>query len=70
MRNILLLLLLTFPLSACGDGVIQRVTTIAGIYTVKNPDGYPVVCFIEATHGGVFCMHEDDLKRDTTTKTQ
>lgn len=49
-------------LSACGDGAIKRMTTVAGIYAVNHPDGFPVVCFVEASHGGVFCVSDADMK--------
>lgn len=39
-----------------GDGGLQRMTTISGVYAVKEPDGYPVVCFIERGTGGMQCL--------------
>jgi hypothetical protein len=45
-------------LAACGDGALKRTFTISGVYTVCKPDGYPVVCFMDADgkQGGLFCM--------------
>lgn len=45
-------------LSGCGDGALKRQFTVAGIYSICKPDGYPVVCFADADgkDGGLFCM--------------
>ncbi len=45
-------------LSACGDGALKRQFTMAGVYSICKPDGYPVVCFADADgkDGGLFCM--------------
>lgn len=45
-------------LTACGDGAIKRHITLSGVYSVCKPDGYPVVCFLDADgkDGGLFCM--------------
>lgn len=45
-------------LTGCGDGAFKRQFTVAGIYTVCKPHGYPVVCFADADSkdGGLFCM--------------
>jgi len=45
-------------LTACGDGALKRQFTVAGIYSVCKPDGYPVVCFADSDgkDGGLFCM--------------
>lgn len=45
-------------LAACGDGAFKRQVTMSGIYSVCKPDGYPVVCFLDADakQGGLFCM--------------
>lgn len=45
-------------LSGCGDGAFKRHVTMSGLYTVCKPDGYPVVCFLDADgkQGGLFCM--------------
>lgn len=45
-------------LAACGDGAIKRHLTMSGVYSVCKPDGYDVVCFLDAdgTEGGLFCM--------------
>lgn len=45
-------------LSGCGDGALKRHVTLSGLYTVCKPDGYPVVCFLDADgkQGGLFCM--------------
>jgi hypothetical protein len=45
-------------LASCGDGALKRHITLSGIYTVCKPDGYPVVCFLDADgkNGGLFCM--------------
>lgn len=48
----------TLFLAACGDGALKRHLTLSGIYSVCRPDGYPVVCFMDADgkNGGLFCM--------------
>ena len=45
-------------LASCGDGALKRQLTMAGIYSICKPDGYPVVCFADADgkEGGLFCM--------------
>jgi hypothetical protein len=45
-------------LASCGDGALKRQFTVAGIYSICKPDGYPVVCFADADgkEGGLFCM--------------
>lgn len=45
-------------LTACGDGALKRHVTMSGLYSVCKPDGYPVVCFLDADgkQGGLFCM--------------
>jgi hypothetical protein len=45
-------------LASCGDGALKRHVTLSGLYTVCKPDGYPVVCFLDADgkQGGLFCM--------------
>lgn len=47
-----------FVLAACGDGAIKRHITMSGVYSVCKPDGYDVVCFLDADgkDGGLFCM--------------
>lgn len=39
-----------------GDGSIERMTTLRGIYSVCKPGGYPAVCFGEAGVEGVSCV--------------
>ncbi len=55
---ILAALVLLLALVGCGDGALKRHLTVSGIYTVCKPDGYPVVCFLDADgkNGGLFCM--------------
>lgn len=50
-------------LSGCGDSAIKRHMTVSGIYSVCKPDGYPVVCFLDADgkDGGMFCMKLADV---------
>lgn len=45
-------------LAGCGDGALKRQFTLAGVYSICKPDGYPVVCFADADgkEGGLFCM--------------
>lgn len=45
-----------------GDGGFKRMTTLSGVYTVKEPDGYPVVCFIEKSSGSMECLRLDEGK--------
>ena len=49
---------LLIPLASCGDGAIKRHITMSGVYSVCKPDGYDVVCFLDADgqDGGLFCM--------------
>ena len=41
-----------------GDGSFKRMVTLSGVYSVCRPDGYDVVCFLDADgkEGGLFCM--------------
>lgn len=41
-----------------GDGSFKRMTTFSGVYSICKPDGYDVVCFLDAdgAEGGVFCL--------------
>lgn len=41
-----------------GDGGFKRMVTISGIYSICKPDGYEVVCFLDAdgNDGGMFCL--------------
>lgn len=43
---------------AAGDGAFKRMMTISGIYSICKPDGYEVVCFLDADgkDGGMFCL--------------
>ncbi len=45
-------------LAGCGDGALKRQFTLAGVYSICKPDGYPVVCFADADgkDGGLYCM--------------
>lgn len=41
-----------------GEGALKRHVTISGVYSVCRPDGYDVVCFLDADgrDGGMFCL--------------
>lgn len=41
-----------------GAGSFKRMVKISGIYSVCKPDGYDVVCFMDADshQGGTFCL--------------
>jgi hypothetical protein len=41
-----------------GEGALKRHVTISGVYSVCRPDGYDVVCFLDADgkEGGMFCL--------------
>lgn len=41
-----------------GAGSFKRMVKISGVYSVLRPDGYDVVCFLDADgkEGGMFCM--------------
>jgi hypothetical protein len=41
-----------------GAGALKRHITLSGVYSVCKPDGYDVVCFLDADgkEGGMFCM--------------
>jgi hypothetical protein len=45
-------------LTVMGDGGFKRMVTITGIYSICKPDGYEVVCFLDADgkEGGMFCL--------------
>jgi hypothetical protein len=46
-----------------GEGGFKRMVTITGVYSVCKPDGYDVVCFLDAdgNEGGMFCMPLADV---------
>lgn len=41
-----------------GAGALKRHITFSGVYSVCKPDGYDVVCFLDADgkEGGMFCL--------------
>lgn len=41
-----------------GEGALKRHITLSGIYSICKPDGYEVVCFLDADgkDGGMFCL--------------
>lgn len=41
-----------------GEGALKRHITFSGIYSICRPDGYDVVCFLDADgkEGGMFCL--------------
>lgn len=41
-----------------GAGSFKRMVTFSGVYSICKPDGYDVVCFLDAdgAEGGVFCL--------------
>lgn len=41
-----------------GAGALKRHITLSGVYSVCKPDGYDVVCFLDADgkEGGMFCL--------------
>lgn len=41
-----------------GDGGFRRMVTLTGVYSICRPDGYDVVCFLDADgkEGGMFCL--------------
>jgi hypothetical protein len=41
-----------------GEGALKRHLTISGVYSVCKPDGYDVVCFLDADgkEGGMSCL--------------
>lgn len=39
-----------------GDGGLRRMVTLSGIYTVADPDGYPVVCFVDKGSRAMDCL--------------
>jgi hypothetical protein len=45
-------------LSVMGEGALRRHITISGLYSICKPDGYEVVCFLDADgkDGGMFCL--------------
>lgn len=51
-------LAIAFLMGITGDGGFKRMVTISGIYSICRPDGYDVVCFLDADgkDGGMFCV--------------
>jgi hypothetical protein len=41
-----------------GDGSFKRMVTVSGVYSICKPDGYEVVCFLDADgkEGGLACL--------------
>lgn len=41
-----------------GEGALKRHITFSGIYSICKPDGYEVVCFLDADgkEGGMSCL--------------
>lgn len=41
-----------------GEGALKRHMTLSGVYSICKPDGYEVVCFLDADgkDGGMFCL--------------
>lgn len=48
-----------------GNGAFKRAVTFTGVYSVAKPDGYDVVCFLDADgkDGGLFCMPLSQAKK-------
>lgn len=44
--------------SIMGEGALKRHMTLSGVYSICKPDGYEVVCFLDADgkDGGMFCL--------------
>lgn len=44
--------------SVTGTGAFRRAVTLSWIYSICRPDGYDVVCFLDADghDGGMFCL--------------
>lgn len=55
---ITIIVLIAVAISMSGSGGWKRKITLSGIYAVCKPEGYPVVCFLDADgkDGGAFCM--------------
>lgn len=53
-----LLVLCALYFTVMGSGALKRHITLSGVYSVCKPDGYDVVCFLDADgkDGGMFCM--------------
>lgn len=51
-------LALWLVLTIMGDGALKRHITMSGVYSICKPDGYEVVCFLDADgkEGGMFCL--------------
>ena len=48
-----------------GDGAFKRAVTVSGVYSICKPEGYPAVCFGDASskEGGVSCVpYQGDCK--------
>lgn len=44
--------------SVTGAGSFKRMLKVSGVYSVSKPDGYDVVCFLDADsrNGGLSCL--------------
>lgn len=45
-----------------GDGGLRRMVTISGIYTVADPGGYPVVCFVDKGSRAMDCLPRGQIQ--------
>ena len=50
--------LIWLAFSIMGEGALKRRMTFSGVYSICKPDGYDVVCFLDADgkDGGMFCL--------------
>lgn len=56
---VVLILIFTWGLyTTLGAGSFKRMVKISGVYSVYKPDGYNVVCFLDADSksGGLSCL--------------
>lgn len=55
---VVIMVVLIVIFSITGEGSFKRLVTISGVYSICKPDGYEVVCFLDADgkEGGMFCV--------------
>lgn len=46
-----------------GAGGLRRMVTLSGIYTVADPGGYPVVCFVDKGSRAMDCIPKTQFER-------
>lgn len=53
--------LIAAMVSMNGSGGLRGAVTLSGVYAVPEPDGYPVVCFINKASGAMDCLARHEI---------